>query len=83
MANPMKQPGFGPSYEQIADFVKTLSAVQQDGLCEFFVCDPASDQQLTTLYPALLRTIEGKLPTIVWDNVVGAWVPLSTADATF
>jgi len=77
MANPMKQPGFGPNYEVIADFVKTLSTPQTEGLCIYFGCDPTTTE-LSILYPALERIIEGKLPTIVWDNVMDEWVELST-----
>jgi len=76
MANPLKQPGLGPDYEQLSAFIQTLSTPQKDGLLEYFGLDPTDE--LSMAIPALRRVIAGELPTIVWDNQASQWVTLAS-----
>jgi len=74
MASPLGTPGVGPEYPEVAAFLNGLTPGQQDKLLEFYGMDPLAS--LAEVTGAVMRTMRGELPTIMWDNVTGDWVDL-------
>jgi len=79
MAHPLTSltTGLGLHFKPLSDFVDGLSTEKREGLLEFFGFEPTD--QLVLVYPDLIKTLTGELPTIIWDNWDSKWVILSEA----